>query len=388
MRCALDGRIALAHRTPVSSRLGLWLYTLSLLLLSACGHSDAPPTEENVVNVYNWFDYIDPEVVKKFEVRYGVKVNYTTFDSDNTLAARLLAGHSGFDVVFPSGDYLESLITAGVFRPLDEALLPDRKNLDPAVMQRLAVHDPGNAHAIDYAWGITGIAYDEAKVRARSGNAPVDSWALIFDPRIAANFADCGIGLYEAPNVIVPTVLAWLGEPPNSEDPAKLERAAAALMAARPYIRKISSGSLVDDLASGELCIIIASNGDAMQVQERVRIAANGMQIRYSIPREGAVIWFDAAAIPADAPHPNNAHRLINFLMDPAIAAENSNSINFANGNAAAQRMLRPELTNAAIFSAGALAGRLIPERATSEEYARLRMRVWTQFRTGHSIAH
>ena len=372
----------------MTARIGYWLCITSLLLVSACGHSDAPPAEENVVNVYNWFDYLDAGVLKKFEAQYGVKVNYATFDSDNTLAARLLAGHSGYDVVFPSGDYLESLIAAGVFRPLDKALLPNLHNLDPAVMQRLATHDPGNAHAIDYAWGITGIAYDEAKVRARMGDAPVDSWALMFDPKIAAHFADCGIGLYEAPNVIVPTMLAWLGEPPNSEDPAKLERAAAALMAARPYIRKISSGSLVDDLASGELCIIIASNGDAMQVQERVRIAANGMQIRYSIPREGAVIWFDAAAIPTDAPHPNNAHRLINFLMDPAIAAENSNNINFANGNAAAQRMLRPELTNAAIFSAGALAGRLIPERATSEDYARLRTRVWTQFRTGHLTGH
>jgi putrescine transport system substrate-binding protein len=358
-------------------------------MLAACGgHTSAPSrpdatTEEKVVNVFNWYDYIKPEVLRKFEARSGVKVHYATFDSNNTLAARMLAGHSGYDVVFPSGAYLESMIAAGVFRPLDKSLLPNLENLDRTVMQRLAVHDPGNAHAIDYAWGITGIAYDEAKVRARLPDAPVDSWSLLFDPKVAAHFADCGIGLYESPNVIVPSVLAWLGEPPNSEDPGKLELAQKALLAVRPYIRKISDGSLVDDLSTGELCIIIASNGDAMQAQERARIAANGMRVRYSIPREGAVMWFDVAAIPTDAPHPGNAHRLLDFLMDPAIAAENSNAIHFPNGNAGSQAMLQPELTNKAIFPADDRAARLIPERAKSEEYVRLRTRVWTRFRTG-----
>ena len=362
---------------------------LLCLLLAACsGQTNAPSlpnatAEEKIVNVFNWYDYIKPEVLQKFEARYGVKVHYATFDSNNTLEARMLAGHSGYDVVFPSGAYLESMIAAGVFRPLDKSQLPNLGNLDPAIMQRLAVHDPGNAHAIDYAWGITGIAYDEAKVRARLPDAPVDSWSVLFDPKVAAHFADCGIGLYESPNVIVPSVLAWLGEPPNSEDPGKLELAQNALLAVRPYIRKISDGSLVDDLSTGELCIIIASNGDAMQAQERARIAANGIRVRYSIPREGAVMWFDVAAIPTDAPHPGNAHRLLDFLMDPAIAAENSNAIHFPNGNAASQAMLQPELTNKAIFPADDRATRLIPERAKSEEYVRLRTRVWTRFRTG-----
>jgi putrescine transport system substrate-binding protein len=362
---------------------------LLCLLLVACGHSGSLPpqpnaaAQENVVNVYNWYDYIKPEVLRKFEARYGVQVHYNVFDSNNTLEAKLLAGHSGYDVAFPSGAYLESMIAAGVFRPLDKSALPNLKNLDPLIMQRLALHDPGNAHAVDYAWGITGMAYDEAKIRARLPQAPVDSWSLMFDPKVAARLADCGIGLYESPNIVVPSVLAWLGEPPDSEAAGELERAGKALMAVRPYIRKISSGSLVDDLATGELCVIISSNGDAMQAQERTRIAANGIQVRYSIPREGAVMWFDVAAIPADAPHPENAHRLINFLMDPAIAAENSNAIHYPNGNAASQSMLQPELTNAAIFPSGELASRLIPERAKSEAYVRLRTRMWTRFRTG-----
>ena len=371
-----------------SKRLSYCAALLCLMLAACGGRTNAPSrpnatTEEKVVNVFNWYDYVKPEVLRKFEARYGVKVHYAVFDSNNTLEARMLAGHSGYDVVFPSGAYLESMIAAGVFRPLDKSQLPNLENLDPAIMQRLAAHDPANAHAIDYTWGITGIAYDEAKVRARLPDAPVDSWSLLFDPKVAAHFADCGIGLYESPNVIVPSVLAWLGEPPNSEDPGKLERAQNALLAVRPYVRKVSGGSLVDDLSTGELCIIIASKGDAMEAQERARIAANGMQVRYSIPREGAVMWFDVAAIPTDAPHPGNAHRLLNFLMDPAIAAENSNAIHFSNGNAASQPMLQPELTNKANFPAGDLAARIIPERAKSEEYVRLRTRVWTRFRTG-----
>ena len=367
---------------------------LLFVVLAGCGHPQSPAPrsaaagqgstgEENVVNVYNWYDYIKPEVLQKFTARYGVKVHYNVFDSNNTLAARLLAGHSGYDVAFPSGAYLESLTSAGVFRPLDKSLLPNLKNLDPTIMKRLAEHDPGDQHAVVYTWGITGIAYDEAKVRARLPQTPLDSWSLLFDPKVAAHLADCGIGLYEAPNIIVPSVLAWLGEPPNSEDPVILEHAAAALLAVRPYIRKISSGSLVDDLSTGELCLIIASNGDAMQAQERTRIAANGIRIRYSIPREGAVMWFDVAAVLADAPHPRNAHLLINFLMDPAIAAENSNAIRFPNANLASQPLLAPDLTNASIFPAGELASRLIPERAKSEAYVRLRTRIWTRFRTG-----
>jgi putrescine transport system substrate-binding protein len=355
--------------------------TLLCLLAGACGHPDA--SQEQSVNIYNWYDYVKPEVLRQFTARYGIQVHYNTFDSNNTLAARMLAGHSGYDVVFPSGAYLESMMKAGVFRSLDPAQLPNRNNLDPRILQRLAAHDPGNAHAIVYAWGITGIAYDEAKVHGRLAQAPVDSWSMLFDPEVAARLADCGIGLYESPNVIVPSVLAWLGEPPNSEDPGKLQRAQNALLAVRPYIRRISSGSLVEDLATGDLCVIIASNGDAMQVQERVRIAGNGRDIRYSIPREGAVMWFDVMAIPTDAPHPGNAHLFINFLMDPAVAAENSNAIHFPNGNQKSQDAVLPELKNAAIFPAGEPASRLIPERPKSEEYVRLRTRMWTRFRTG-----
>jgi putrescine transport system substrate-binding protein len=339
--------------------------------------------EPPVLNVYNWLEYIKPEVVKKFEADYGIKVHYDTFDSMAVMEAKLLAGHSGYDVAFPSGAYLERLVAAGVFRTLDAAKLPNLANMDPEIMQRLAAHDPDNAHAIPYAWGITGLAYDAAKIKARMPNAPVDSWALLFDPLVVSHFADCGIGLYESPQIIVPSALAWLGLPPNSEDEASLKRAQAVLMAVRPYIRKISNGSLIEEIASGQLCLIIASNGDAMQAQERARIAKNGLDIHYTIPREGAVIWVDSAAILADAPHPENAHLFLDFLMDPAIAAENTNAIHFPNANAAAQGMVSKDLTNAANMPDPQVAARLIPERAKSDAYVSLRTRMWTRFRTG-----
>jgi len=358
------------------------------LAIAGCTRTHVTPapeeSEERVVNLYNWYDYIKPDVLRDFESKTGIRVRYNVFDSNDTLQAKLLAGHSGYDVVFPSSAYLQSLIPAGVFRPLDKTRLPNLVNMDAGMMQRLAATDPANSHAVPYAWGITGFAYDEAKIHARLPQAPVGSWSMLFDPKVAAHFADCGIGLYESPNIIVPSVLAWLGEPqPNSEDPSVLGRAEQALLAARPYIRKVSTGSLVDDLSSGELCIIIASNGDAMQAEERARIAHNGERIRYTIPREGAVIWFDVAAIPADAPHPENAHRFINFLMDATVAAENTNAIHFPNGNAASQRGVQPELANAKIFPGADLAARLIPETAKGEQYVRLRTRVWTRFRTG-----
>lgn len=373
-------------------RLLAGLCLAALCLLAGCGGGDGPSAsrahhsashEEPVLNVYNWFEYIKPELLKKFESEYGIKVHYDMFDSMGTMEAKLLAGHSGYDVAFPSGAYLERLIAAGVFRPLDPALLPNLSNMDPEIMQRLAVHDPDNAHAIPYTWGITGIAYDAAKVNARLPKAPVDSWSLLLDPQVVSRFADCGIGLYEAPNVIVPSTLAYLGLPPNSEDESSLKRAQAALMAVRPYIRKITSGSLIEELSTGQMCVIIASNGDAMQAQERARIAKNNLDIRYTIPREGAVMWVDAAAILADAPHPTNAHLFLDFLMDPSVAAENTNSIRFPNANAASQPMVHKELKNNVIMPDPQVAQRLFPERPKSEAYTSMRTRMWTRFRTG-----
>jgi len=382
------GAAAVGVRGRIGGRCGrLGACAVLVWLLAACHtrYSGAPGTVpgERVVNVYNLYDYIQPELLRRFESESGITVRYNVFDSSDTLEARLLAGHSGYDVIFPSGASLQRLIPTGTFRPLERSRLPNARNLDPQIMQRLAADDPGNQYAIAYAWGITGIAYDLDQVRARMPRAPVDSWSMLFDPKVAAHLADCGIGLYESPGVIVSSVLAWLGERPDSEDPLSLQRAGQALMAVRPYIRTISSGSLVADLASGTLCVIIASGGDALQAQERIRVAGRSALVRYVIPREGAVMWFDVAAIPADAPHVDNAYRFLDFLLDARVAADNTNAIGFPNGNRASQPLLRPELTNARSLPDAAVAARLMPQRPGSEAYVRLRTRVWTRFRTG-----
>ncbi|HEY4341122.1 MAG TPA: extracellular solute-binding protein [Steroidobacteraceae bacterium] len=356
---------------------------LGLLLVGCAPSTSSSPAAERVLNVYNWYDYISPDVLRQFQAQTGIAVHYDVFDSNQTLAARLLAGHSGYDVVFPSASYLQMLAGAGAIRPLHKSALPNLLNMDPVIMRDLARHDSGNAHAVAYAWGITGFAYDETQIHAHLPQAPLDSWAMLFDPKIAAHFADCGIGLYESPAVIVPSVLAWLGEKPDSEDPKVLERAASALMAVRPYIREIGTDSLVAQLADGNLCLIIASNGDALQARERLRIAGSKRSIGYSIPREGAVMWIDTAAIVADAPHPDNALRFINFLMDAKVSAQNSNAIHFPNGNAASQPLVQAQLANAATYPRGAQAARLIPERLGSDAFVRLRTRMWTRFRTG-----
>jgi putrescine transport system substrate-binding protein len=372
-------------KPAVGRALGMLLVVLVALLLGGCSPSGPAQSTagERVLNVYNWYDYIKPEVLRQFQAQTGIVVHYDVFDSNQTLAARLLAGHSGYDVVFPSASYLQMLARAGAIRPLEKSGLPNLANMDPVIMRELARHDPGNAHAVVYAWGITGFAYDETQIRSHLSRAPVDSWAMLFDPKIAAHFAACGIGLYESPAVIVASVLAWLGEQPDSEDPKVLARAAAALMAVRPYIRKIGSDSLVAQLADGDLCLIIASNGDALQARERVRIAGSNRSIGFSIPQEGAVMWIDTAAIVADAPHPDNARHFINFLMDAKVAAANTNAIHFPNGNAASQPLVQAQLANAVIYPRGAQAARLIPERLGSDAFVRLRTRMWTRFRTG-----
>ncbi len=370
-----------------------WLAVLAgLVALAGCARqvgspgssrSQGPSATEAVVNVYNWYDYLKPDLLKQFQARTGIKVNYSLFDSNNTLATRLLAGRSGYDVVFPSASTLQLLVQAGAIGALPPGQLRNAGNLDPRIMGLLAQHDPGNRHGIVYAWGITGFIYDEAQIRQRMPDAPVASWSMLFDPKVASRFADCGIGLYESPAYIVSSVLAWLGLDPDSEDPANLARAEEALLAVRPYIRKIGNDSLVDQLASGELCLIIGSTGDALQARERVQIAGSGRKIGFTIPKEGAVLWMDTAAIPADAPHRDNALKFIDFLLDPKVAAENSISIHFPNANAAAQPLLPQELTNAAIWPTGTQAAKIIPERQASEAFVRLRTRAWTRFRTG-----
>jgi putrescine transport system substrate-binding protein len=344
----------------------------------------APAAEEKVLNVYNWSDYIDPAVIEAFQKETGIAVTYDVFDSNEVLETKLLTGNSGYDVVVPSAYFLERQVKAGVFRKLDPALLPNLSNLDPALQARVAQHDPGNEHGVVYMWGTTGIGYDAGRLAEIMPDAPVDSWNLIFDPAVISKFKGCGVSLLDDPTDMVSTVLLWLGKDPNSQSEADLAQAEEALLAIRPYIRSIHSSQYIEDLANGEICIAVGYSGDILQAQDRAEEAGKEADIRYSIPKEGALMWFDTLAIPADAPHPGNAHAFIDYLLRPEVAAANSNFVYYANANAAATALIDAELRDdPGIYPTPEVKERLQPNLAKSAEYTRLLNRSWTRFTTG-----
>ncbi len=337
-----------------------------------------------VVNVYNWSDYIDPAVIAAFEKEYGIHVNYDVYDSNYVLETRLLAGHTNYDVVVPSGPFLERQIAAGVYRKLDKSLLPNLKNVDPEIARATALYDPGNQYAVDYMWITSGPGYNVAKIEQRMADAPVDSWRMLYDPAVVAKFADCGVSMLDEPSEVVGTVLLYLGKDPNSEAPADLEAAEKALMAIRPYIRYVHSSRYINDLANGEICLALGWSGDVKMARDRARQAGKGIEIAYSIPKEGAIRNFDMLAIPADAPHPANAHLFINYLLRPEVAAQNSNLVEYANGVAGSLPLLRANVRgDPGIYPPPAVLARLVPERAKTEAFTRLLTRMWTRFKTG-----
>ena len=366
------------------------------VLLSACGKSKqaatdepaapgaAPAAAEQVVNVYNWSDYIDPEVIQGFEQATGIKVRYDVFDSNEVLETKLLTGNSGYDVVVPSAYFLQRQVQAGVFAPLDKSKLPGLVNSDPELAARAARHDPGNAHSVVYMWGTTGIGYDRAKVKAIMPDAPVDSWKLIFDPAVLAKFKDCGVSMLDDPTDMVGTALLYLGKDPNSESEADLKAAEDLLLKIRPYLRTIHSSQYIDQLANGELCIVVGYSGDVLQARDRAEEAGKPLDIGYSIPQEGALMWFDTLAIPADAAHKDAAHKFIEYLLQPEVAAKNSDFVNFANANKAATPLVNADLRNDTnIYPTPEVAARLQPSLAKSAEFTRALNRSWTRFVTG-----
>ncbi len=366
------------------------------VLLSACGKSKqaatdesaapgaAPAGAEQVVNVYNWSDYIDPEVIQGFEQATGIKVRYDVFDSNEVLETKLLTGNSGYDVVVPSAYFLQRQVQAGVFAPLDKSKLPGLVNSDPELAARAARHDPGNAHSVVYMCGTTGIGYDRAKVEAIMPDAPVDSWKLIFDPAVLAKFKDCGVSMLDDPTDMVGTALLYLGKDPNSESEADLKAAEDLLLQIRPYLRTIHSSQYIDQLANGELCIVVGYSGDVLQARDRAEEAGKPLDIGYSIPQEGALMWFDTLAIPADAAHKDAAHQFIEYLLQPAVAAKNSDFVNYANANKAATPLVNADLRNDTnIYPTPEVAARLQPSLAKSAEFTRALNRSWTRFVTG-----
>ncbi|HVW68734.1 MAG TPA: polyamine ABC transporter substrate-binding protein [Steroidobacteraceae bacterium] len=338
---------------------------------------------DKVVNVYNWSDYIDPTVITDFQKEYGIKVNYDVFDSNEVLETKLLTGHTNYDVVGPSGAFLARQIQAGVFQKLNKALLPNWKYLDPEVAKKEAQYDPDNAYAMTYMWITSGPGYDIAKVKQRMPDAPVDSWRMLYDPAVVSKFADCGVSLLDAPSEVVPTVLIYLGKDPNSTSADDLAAAEKALMAIRPYVRYVHSSRYIDDLANGETCLALGWSGDVKQAHDRAKDAGKGIDIGYSIPKEGAISNYDTLAIPADAPHPNNAHLFMNFLLRPDIAARSTNLIKYANGDSPTPAINDGVRNDPGIYPPPEVLAKLHPEPTRTSEYTRMLTRVWTRFKTG-----
>ena len=363
------------------------------LAVAACGKKDesqqaqqpgAAAQEEKVLHVFNWSDYIAEDTVPNFEKQSGIKVTYDVFDSNDVLETRLLAGNSGFDLVVPSASFLERQIKAGVFQKLDKSQLPNLKNMDPDIMNRVGLHDPNNEYAIPYLWGTTGIGYNEDKIKKILGDAKPDSWNYIYDPKLVAKFKDCGLSLLDAPDEILKTVLAWMGRDPNSQKEEDLKAAEEKLTPIRPFVRKIHSSQYIDDLANGDLCIAVGWSGDILQARDRAEEAGQGVKIKYAIPKEGTIVWFDMLAIPQDAKHPKNAHAFINYLMDPQVAANDSNFVNYANGNAASFPMVSDNVKNdPGIYPTPEVKAKLFPSLAYNEDFQRLMNRMWTKFQTG-----
>jgi putrescine transport system substrate-binding protein len=370
---------------------------LGLFLLSACG-GGKPPADQGAsaggagssgasgksLNLFIWSDYLAATTLPDFERETGITVHAAYYDSNETLETKLLAGSSGYDVVVPTASYFERQIKAGVYLTLDKSKLPNWKNLDPQLMARVALHDPDNAHGIIYMWGTNGLGYNQKMVTALLPDAPLDSWRLVFDPAVASKIAKCGISVLDSPAEMMRAVLNYLGKDPNSQKAEDVQAVEATLLKIRPYIRNINSSEYIESLANGDLCVAVGYNGDVLQARDRARDANKGIDIKYAVPKEGSIIWFDMLAIPKDAPHPEAAYAYINYIMEPKVIADISNFKRFANANSASQAFVLDSVKDdPAIYPPPQLREKLAVQLADSAEQTRVITRMWQKFKTG-----
>jgi putrescine transport system substrate-binding protein len=356
---------------------------ISLSLAGSTAIAGAALAEE--VRVYNWSDYIDESLLEKFEQETGYELIYDVFDSNEVLETKMLAGGSGYDVVVPTADFLQRQISAGAFQPLDYSKLPNAANMWDVIKARTESYDPGQAHAINYMWGTTGIGVNVGKVTEVLGeDAPIDSLALIFDPANMEKLASCGVHVLDAPTEMIPAALAYLGEDPDTFDTDVIEKAEAVLSPVRPYIQKFHSSEYINALANGDICVAFGWSGDILQARDRAAEAENGVEIAYNPPKEGALMWFDMMAVPIDAPNPEGAHAFLNFIMDPENMAAASNYVYYANGNLASQEFLLEDVIgDPAIYPPEDTLANLYTLRPYPPNVQRVVTRMWTRIKSG-----
>jgi putrescine transport system substrate-binding protein len=336
------------------------------------------------LNLYIWSDYLAATTLPDFEKQTGIKVHVAYFDTNETLETKLLAGSSGYDIVVPTASYFERQIKAGVYLVLDKSKLPNLKNMDSQLMSKVALHDPGNAHGVIYTWGTNGIGYNERMVKQLMPDAPLDSWRMVFDPAVASKVAKCGISVLDSPAEMMRAVYSYLGKDPNSQNPDDLVLADAVLTKIRPYIRNINSSEYIEALANGDLCIAVGYNGDVMQARDRAREANKGVAIKYAVPKEGSILWFDMLAIPKDAPDPDSAYAFMNYIMTPQVIADISNFKRYANANAASEPLVLASVKeDPGIYPPPEQRQKLAVQLADSADQTRAITRVWQKFKTG-----
>ena len=371
----------------------------SALLLAACGKpsepagdaaadakADAATGGEKVVYVYNWSDYVAEDTLENFEKATGIKVVYDVYDANEMLEAKLLAGASGYDVVFPSArPFAQRHVVAGVYAPLDRSRLGNLGNLDPNLLKALEDVDPGNAHTVPYMWGTTGLGINVAKVKEALGeDVALDSWDLLFDPANAEKLAACGISVLDDEQEAFAAALIHAGRDPNATGGDETQVVVDAYARIRPHIRYFNSSKYIDDLSNGDLCLAMGYSGDVFMASDRAEEAQNGMEIAYVIPKEGAVRWFDLIAIPKDAPHADNAHAFINYLLQPEVAAGITNYVAYASPNTAATPLVDPEISgDPAIYPPAEVMAKLVDPATFPPEVTRERVRAWTTIKTG-----
>jgi putrescine transport system substrate-binding protein len=368
----------------------------AVFLVSACGGgksgTNGPGTPGDgaaaggakMLNLYIWSDYLAPNTLSDFEKQTGIKVHVSYFDTNETLETRLLAGHSGFDIVVPTASYFERQIKAGVYLALDKSKLPNLQNMDPQLMAKVALHDPDNAHGVIYTWGTNGIGYNEKMIKELMPDAPLDSWRLVFDPAVASKISKCGISVLDSPAEMMRAVLNYLGRDPNSQLPKDLADAEATLLKIRPYIRNINSSEYIEALANADLCVAVGYNGDVLQARDRAHDANKGIEVKYMVPKEGSILWFDMLAIPKDAPDPDAAYAYMNYIMTPQVSADISNFKRYATANAAAQPLVLPAVLNdPGIYPPPEARQKLAVQLADTPDQTRAITRMWQKFKTG-----
>ena len=356
---------------------------LGALALAGCGRRAPAGGEQPVLHVYNWADYIGRDTIAEFERTSGIRVEYDTYDSDETLEAKMMAGDSGYDVVSTSTDYFARQIKAGIYRPLDRARLPNWGNLDPRALAIEAAADPGNAHAMPYLHAINGFAYNIDQIRARMPDAPVDSLDLIFKPAILARFADCGVSFLDSAEDVLQLALNYLHLDPNTTSAADYSQAEKLLLAVRPYVKAFDSSEYMNGLINGEFCISMSWSADYSTSRARALAAGVDVHLAFTVPKEGANGTYDALLIPADAPHPQNAHRFLNFMLEPKVIAAVTNEIHYGNDNRAADAYVDPQiLHDPTIYPTPQVEARLYHALEIAPPLERIRTRTWTRIKT------